>query len=218
MAAKTKHINPIPTGCPGPVKGTKLWACNGEDCPYGPYQYACCKQAIADRGYTLLLDKEHEEQMRQDAELIKVSLQAQLQDANSMLNRHLEQIANAQQLIVILQDEGDYKTELYIQELYKAVTAQYELGAQEQLTDSLKEKLDKMQEQMEADTAARVAERTSLLQDLVRFGDELAYHKQVLAQWETQSEEGEQGTAGVVGTGDNTGGDSNSTDAEVRDA
>lgn len=211
MAAKTKHINPIPTGCPGPVKGTKLWACNGEDCPYGSYQYACCKQAIADRGYTMVLDKEHEEQMRQNAELIKVSLQAQLQDANRMTSRYAEEIANAQHALIVLRDEGDYKANLYAREMYKAMIARHQI-------DELKQTVADEHDVHMQDCEQYEKHIALLLQDNVRLEDELAYNRQVLAQLETQSEEGEQSTAGIVSTGDNTDSDSNSTDAEVRDA
>lgn len=206
MAAKTKSIKVIPTGCPGPVAGSKVWACNGEDCPYGPYQYACCKDEIVRRGYTLMIDNEQTEAVRQDVELMKGSLQAQLQEANRVGAQWQETAHKAEQQVQLTRDEQDYIAELYVQAMAQATSeGQQALEAKQQL----EEMSDKWLAQVQL-SAEQEEQAIWLQQENVRLADELAYCLQYLSTGEVADEAV---VAVADGEGNNSAGDNSSANS-----
>lgn len=87
-----------PTGCPGPLPGTKVWVCDGEQCVYGPYQYGCCKQAIAERGYRLQLSEDLAKEQALNASKEVQSLQEQLRTLDNVKQENvalLQELAQA---------------------------------------------------------------------------------------------------------------------------
>ena len=101
-----------PTGCPGPIPGTKVWRCDGLNCVYGQSHYASCKQAIKERGYTLRLSSDLIAEANEEAELIKNSVQAQLQDEQKV---HAQTKQEAAQSLANAQAEQHYFAEQYVE-------------------------------------------------------------------------------------------------------
>lgn len=73
------RLNVNPTGCPGPIPGTKIWRCDGLNCVYGPNYYASCKEEIAKRGYTLHITSDLTQEVAEASELLRQSVQAALE-------------------------------------------------------------------------------------------------------------------------------------------
>lgn len=80
-----------PTGCPGPLAGTKAWRCDGEDCVYGPYQYDCCKESIAERGYQLMLTSEVTRTIVEESTARRATLQDELARAQVATKQALKE-------------------------------------------------------------------------------------------------------------------------------
>lgn len=93
-----------PTGCPGPIPGTKVWRCDGLNCVYGTRNYASCKQAIADRGYTLRLSSDLIAEASEAAQLIEQNAQGQLKAEQKAHANTMTQLNNKEAYIQ-LQDE-----------------------------------------------------------------------------------------------------------------
>lgn len=101
------ELKVTPTGCPGPVAGSKVWRCDGVNCVYGGNQYASCKEEIANRGYTLRISNDIVEEAMQASQLLQQSVQEELrknkqycelveQERSYLTARLIEERANAQ--------------------------------------------------------------------------------------------------------------------------
>lgn len=94
MADSKLIVNP--TGCPGPIPGTKVWRCDGTNCIYGASQYASCKTEIELRGYELRITDDIIVEAREASELLTKSVQQELD--NERKARLNEQYAFAAEL------------------------------------------------------------------------------------------------------------------------
>ncbi len=169
------ELNTTPTGCPGPIPGTKVWRCDGENCVYGAAYYASCRQAIAERGYTLRISSTFVEEVAEAAELIRQNVQGQLEEERIDKER-----------IIKKADEMDtnYRARL--------ATQMFKTDAQQNLADEFanlyyKALVDKSVAvtKLGEDIDSQCEHCATLLQRIAELEDELLYYKQLEAQYET---------------------------------
>lgn len=84
-----------PTGCPGPIPGSKVWRCDGASCVYG-WDVDACAKAIKERGYELRISSDLAEDMRLRAEAVRETALTQLQETNRL--RRSESIAHEREM------------------------------------------------------------------------------------------------------------------------
>lgn len=175
-------LNATPTGCPGPIPGTRIWRCDGTNCVYGPSHYVSCKQAIADRGYTLRLSSDLIEEAAEAAELIRQNVQSELADEKADKERIVKQAESM---------DEDYRARL--------ATEMFKTDAQKNIADEFANLYYSylLREQSLKDnlwTATQTAQRYSdeydaqcehcaaLLKRIAELEDELLYYKQLEAK------------------------------------
>ena len=203
-------LNVTPTGCPGPVPGSKVWRCDGENCVYGAFQYDSCKAAVTERGYTLRLSSDLIEEARESAALHEKTVQGQLERTRVELvheaEAHRRTACTLQRQADLLQDEAARFAELYCGALIDKNAA----------VTKLSEDIDIQCEHCGA-----------LLQELAATRDERDYYKAMylaqfsaasgadnLVEQETTSEEVSDsvvGSAGSRGDGERAAGDGDRT-------
>lgn len=195
-----------PSGCPGPIPGSRVWRCDGVNCVYGPHCFDSCKQAIADRGYVLRISSDLVEEAAEAAELHRQTAQGQLEQTRQELadeaKAHKQTAATLQKEVELTQSEADEFANLYVEQMMLQETANAEFKTEVELNGSLmRENADLRQD---VDTSCEHC--SELLQEIAELRDELAWYKQQFRPV-SQDEPGPRGEEGAITieTTDNTG-------------
>lgn len=169
-----KKLQTTPTGCPGPIPGTKVWRCDGVNCVYGPYCFDSCKQAIADRGYVLRISSDLVEEAAEAAELHRQTAQGQLEKERREYAEERVQtqitLDNLAQNVRNANSEAETFANLYIEQMLCKEAAKRDL-------DITVETLGVTEDQL----SASCEHCTTLLQELAVTRDERDYYKLLAA-------------------------------------
>lgn len=164
-------LNVTPTGCPGPIPGTRVWRCDGVNCVYGPYFFDSCKQAIADRGYVLRISSDLVEEAAEAAELHRQTVQGQLEQTQRELadeaKAHKQTAATLRKEVELTQSEADEFANLYY-------------------TATLKhERANAIAVTLHGQSEAQCAHCSELLQEIAELRDERDYYKSLCSAQDT---------------------------------
>lgn len=185
-------LNTTPTGCPGPIPGTKVWRCDGENCVYGAVYYASCKEAIAERGYTLRLSSDLVEEAAEAARLIEQNVQSALaaeqadkmriiKNAEAMDKEYRAKLTTQMFKTDAQQDIADEFANLYYEQMMLKESCKDEFFAEIELNGLLM----RTNADLRQDIDSQCEHCATLLQHIAELEDELLYYKQVEAQRET---------------------------------
>lgn len=181
-------LNTTPTGCPGPIAGTRVWRCDGENCVYGKSHYASCKQAIAERGYTLRLSSDLVEEAAEAARLIEQNVQGKLAEEQADKLRIIKKAEDADaeyraRLTTEMfktqaqEDIGKEFANLYYEQMMFREVAETELHMEIELNGSLM----RTNADLNIDLRDSCEHCATLLQRIAELEDELLWYKQKVA-------------------------------------
>lgn len=190
-----------PSGCPGPIPGSRVWRCDGVNCVYGPHCFDSCKQAIADRGYVLRISSDLVEEAAEAAELHRQTAQGQLEQTRQELadeaKAHKQTAATLQKEVELTQSEADEFANLYVEQMMLKESCKDELFAEIELNGSLM----RTNADLRQDIDSQCEHCATLLQRIAELEDELLYYKQLEAERETTD------GSRNINAGDSTGSD-----------
>lgn len=201
-------LNATPTGCPGPIPGTKVWRCDGMSCVYGASHYSSCKDEIAKRGYTLRISSDMTEEVAEAAELRRQNVQSQLAEEKAERIKEREQtqitLDNLTQNARNANAEAEEFANLYYEQMMFLSVANTELHTEIELNGSLM----RTNADLNIDLKDSCEHCATLLQRIAELEDELLYYKQIVEAADVAED-----TTGSTDTVDNCNNDSNMLDS-----
>lgn len=101
------ELKVTPTGCPGPIPGTKVWRCDGSKCVYNA-NFASCKEEIIKRGYELRINDDLVQEMQEASKLLSQTVQHKLEELQAVHNATEASLAAKELALVMASDEKAY--------------------------------------------------------------------------------------------------------------